>query len=85
MAMKAKINGSHENALPVITASHALFVISGQQSLFRFSIIDELGPILGNIVRLIVGNPVTRYYRAQAQVSPDQAPIEGILEIMDFE
>jgi len=71
--------------LPVVTAPRALFVISGEQSLFRYSIVDELGPLLGNVVRLIIGNPVTRYYRAQARANPGQQPIEGVLEIMDFE
>ncbi len=61
------------------------FIIDGQQSLYRFSLIDELGPILGNIVRLIVGNPVTRFYRAQARVAPDQPVIMGVLEIMNLE
>jgi hypothetical protein len=85
MAMKLCENGTHANAIPFVTAPNALFVISGQQSLFRFSLIDDLGPILGNIVKLIVGNPVTRFYWAQARTAPGQPPIEGILEIMNFE
>jgi hypothetical protein len=85
MVMKLCENGTHANAFPLVTAPSGLFVISGQQSLLRFSLIDELGPILGNIVKLIVGNPVTRFYQAQAKVSTNQAPIEGILEIMNFE
>jgi hypothetical protein len=72
--------------LPTVTALHdPSFIIEGQQSLCRFSLIDEIGPLLGNIVRLIVGNPVTRFYLAQARVSAEQSPIEGVLEIMNLE
>ena len=85
MVMKRKADGAHETALPILTEPHAALVISGEQSLFRYSIVDELGPMLGSVVRLIIGNPVTRYYRAQAHVSDDQSPVEGILEIMNFE
>jgi hypothetical protein len=85
MVMKASNDGSRTTVLPSVTALHSSLVISGEQSLFRYSIVDELGPLLGNVVRLIIGNPVTRYYRAQAQVSQDQEAIGGVLEIMNFE
>jgi len=74
-----------ENILPTVSAPRESILIAGRQSLFRFSIIDELGPFLGCIVKLIVGNPVTHYYWAQAQVVPGEPPIDGVLEVMNFE
>lgn len=83
--MKAKENCLRENSLPVVTAPKEALVISGEKGLFRFSVIDDLGPFLGSVCKLVVGNPVTRFYWAQAQVKPGQKPIEGVLEIMNFE
>jgi hypothetical protein len=85
MVMKRKADGAHETALPILTEPHSALVISGEQSLFRYSIVDELGPMLGSVVRLIIGNPVTRYYRARALISAGREPADGILEIMNFE
>jgi catechol 2,3-dioxygenase-like lactoylglutathione lyase family enzyme len=85
MSIKGSTICTKESLLPVVSAPDPTFAIAGKQRLFRFSIVDELGPILGCIVKLIVGNPVTRYYWAQAIVSPDQPPTEGILEVMSFE
>ena len=55
------------------------------KTLFRYSVVEDLGPILGTVVRLVAGNPITRYYWAQAHISCDAPPIDGVLEIMNFE
>lgn len=85
MVMKPTNNHTNENGLPFVTGPNSSFIIDGRQSLFRLTLIDDLGPFLGYISRFFVGNPVARFYWAQAQISPGQAPIEGILEIMNFE
>lgn len=85
VGLQMAMNGPNkESILPTVSAPQD-FVIAGQQNLFRFSIIEELGPILGCIVRLIVGNPVTHYYWARAQVAPGEPPIDGVLEVMNLE
>jgi len=83
--MSRRENYSGENLLPVVSFLSSAIAIAAKEKLFQFSIVDELGPLLGNVVRLIIGNPVTRYYRAQARISPGQQQIEGILEVMNFE
>ena len=83
------MNGSNrfpkEGILPIITAPLAPFIIAGQQGLFKLSLIDDIGPFLGFIAKIFIGNPVTRFYWAQARVSPGQPPIEGVLEVINYE
>jgi hypothetical protein len=56
-----------------------------KEELCRVSIIDELGPVLGGIVKLCMGDPVTSYYLAQVKVRPERPPVQGVLELMSFE
>lgn len=85
MVMNGTNRFPKEGILPIITAPLAPFIIAGQQGLFKLSLIDDIGPFLGFIAKIFIGNPVTRFYWAQARVSPDQPPIEGVLEIMNYE
>jgi len=84
MLENAPAFSSKDHCLPHIFKPHSSFSISGRQGLFRLTFMDELGPILGNIVRVFAGNQVTSFFTALAQVAPGQPPIEGILVITDF-
>ena len=85
VAMRATRIGKRNCVMPWVSDPHGSFVIVGRQSLFRLSLSDDLGPFLGYVVGLVAGNPVTRFYSAQALVASGGPPIEGILEITDFE
>ncbi|MGA2506426.1 MAG: hypothetical protein ABSF80_03015 [Chitinispirillaceae bacterium] len=83
-------SGSHmvdgkKGRFVVISSPDSSFRITSQLELDRYSIIDDLGPVLGTIIKLVVGNPVTRFYKAQVTPSPGQPPAQGILEMMKFE
>jgi hypothetical protein len=78
------VDGKNRTSV-VISAPDSSFTITSQFELDRFSIIDDLGPILGTIIKLVVGNPVTRFYKAQITLSPGQPPAQGVLQIMKFE
>jgi hypothetical protein len=77
--------GGKEVKVPFISAPDSSFCINAGEQLYRYSFIDELGPFLGYVVKLIVGNPVTRYYDAQAQLGPDKKSFQGVLEILAIE
>lgn len=77
-------NGKNKKSI-VISVTDGSFVITSREELYRFSIINDLGPILGAIIKLVVGNPVTRFYTAQVTTSPGLPPIQGVLEMMKFE
>ena len=77
--------GKEPVAPRTISALDGSFHITRGALLYRYSFIDELGPLLGGIVNLVVGNPITNYYDAQVQVSPDKPLIEGVLELMHIE
>ena len=68
-----------------VSPTDSSFAITSRLELYRFSIIDDLGPILGAIIKLVLGNPVTRFYNAQVTLSPENPPLQGILEVMRFE
>jgi hypothetical protein len=68
-----------------IVAPDSSFSIASGLELYRFSIIDDLGPILGTLLKVAVGKPVTRFYQAEATPSPGASPQPGILEVMRFE
>ena len=68
-----------------VSALDGSFTITSQRELYRFSIIDDIGPILGSIIKMAVGNPVTRFYKAQVTLLPRQVPMQGVLEVMRFE
>lgn len=83
-------SGSHmvdgkKGRFVVISAPDSSFRITSQLELDRYSIIDDLGPVLGTIIKLVVGNPVTRFYKAQVTPAPGQPPAQGVLEMMKFE
>jgi len=61
------------------------FCISGVKCLYRYSFIDELGPLLGPVVKCIVGNPITSYYEAQVTLAGEEAAMQGVLELMSIE
>jgi hypothetical protein len=75
----------NRSAVGAITAPDSSFRITPHAMLFRYSFIDELGPVLGAIVKLVIGNPVTYYYRATAYCAGDAEPMLGILEYMRIE
>ena len=68
-----------------ISPDNRLFTLSSNQLLFRYSFIDELGPFLGPIVQMVIGDPVTRYYSAVATFTDKTPPIKGVLELMSIE
>ena len=61
------------------------FTIETQGLLSRYSIIDELGFVLGAIVKLVIGDPVTYYYEAKVTLAGNTHAIPGILEFMRIE
>lgn len=60
------------------------FPKNSESGAIRLSLPDELGPVLGNIVRVFAGNQVTCFFTASARIVTGQPPIKGILEITDF-
>jgi len=68
-----------------VAATDASFTIVPQEFLCRYSFIDELGPVLGAVVKLVVGAPVVYFYRAHAQVPGSTTAVPGILEYMSIE
>jgi multisubunit Na+/H+ antiporter MnhG subunit len=42
---------------------------------------DDVHPFIRRIVQALVGNPVTSYYVAKAQLSSGQNPEPGVLEL----
>ena len=85
MLENAATFSSKDHCLPHIFKPHSSFSISGRQGLFRLTFLDELGPFLGNIVKVFAGNQVTCFFAASAQGTLGQPPIEGILVVTDFE
>lgn len=78
------VKGKKNDACVVSGTDHS-FKITGTKRLFRYTINDELGPLLGTIVRKLIGNPVVYYYRAEAQTSSGKSAMPGILELMSIE
>ena len=78
------IDGTKRTTVTV-SAPDQSFTITSQLELYRFSIIDDLGPVLGTIVKIGMGKPVTRFYKAQVTLSSGQPPELGVLEVMRFE
>jgi hypothetical protein len=63
------------------SAPNHQWTIRAENRLFRYSFIDDLGPILGNLTKLLVGNPATFYYKADmAWTSDTRRTAYGILE-----
>jgi hypothetical protein len=85
MSSESHVVGGKESRSVVISMPDGSFTISSQLELCRYSIIDDLGPILGTIIKIAVGNPVTRFYNAQVTLSPSRPPAYGVLEVMRFE
>ena len=69
----------------VVSSPDSSFTITSRYELYRFSVIEDLGPILGSIIKLAIGNPVTRFYQAQVVQSPVDTAEVGVLEVMRFE
>ena len=80
----SKAGGKKETSVAML-APDSSFSIASVHELCRFSIIDDLGPFVGPIIRLVLGNPVTRFYKAEVTLSPLRPPEEGFLEVMRFE
>ena len=53
--------------------------------LSRYSFIDQLGPLLGAIVKIVGGVPVAYFYRAEVRLKGDQTTAPGVLEFMIIE
>ena len=85
VSIESKVVDGKRKKSVVIAAPDSSFSITGQLEMDRFSIIDDLGPVLGTIIKLVVGNPVTRFYKAQIMLTPGQPPAQGVLEMMKFE
>jgi hypothetical protein len=57
------------------------WTIRAENKLFRYSFIDDLGPILGNLTKLLVGNPATYYYKSDLTWASDTTRAAyGVLE-----
>jgi hypothetical protein len=68
-----------------VSSPDSSFTITSGYELYRFSVIEDLGPILGSIIKIVVGNPVTRFYKAQVVQSSVDTAEQGVLEVMRFE
>jgi len=68
-----------------IIAPDMSFSIVPGRLLYRYSFIDELGPVLGAIVKLVIGDPVTYYFEANTRLGADSPAIPGFLEFMRIE
>jgi hypothetical protein len=78
---------SDRNKLHVrrIVAPDSSFTIDLRTPVYRYSVVDEMGPVLRAIVKLVIGTPVTYYYEANAQLPGDTSAVPGILEFMRIE
>lgn len=81
----SKTSAGKNKEFETILASNQSFYIKPRKLLYRYSFIDALGPIIGTIVKLLVGDPVVYYYSAQAQPTPGEPAIHGVLEVMKIE
>ena len=52
-----------------------------QGQIFRFSAVEQMGLLKGRLVRTIIGNPVTRTFRASVAPSEDERVRTAIVEI----
>ena len=77
--------GRNRLAVHQIMASDTSFSIVPGRLLYRYSFIDELGPVLGAIVKIVIGDPVTYYFEANARLGADAPAIPGFLEFMRIE
>jgi hypothetical protein len=77
-------NGTDAKA-PLVISSDKSFTITASERYYRYSFIYELGPFLGSVVKLVVGDPITTYYDAEARLGSDTKSFHGVLEIMDIE
>ncbi len=68
-----------------VSSPDSSFTITSGYELYRFSVIDNLGPILGSIIKIAIGNPVSRFYKAQVVQRSVDTVEQGILEVMRFE
>jgi len=89
LQIQKNINIVNKNKIEIytITAPDSLFCIISSKCLYRYSFIDELGPFLGYIVKVIVGDPVTCYYNAQVEIPGykyQKLSIPGVLELMNI-
>ena len=69
-------------------ASSRIFSGSAQVSserLYRYSFVEERGPFLGDIVKFVVGNPVTNYYEARVKRADGRADLTGFALKHDIE
>jgi hypothetical protein len=76
----AVIDGKKQD-VQVISAMDNSFRITGTQKLLSYSVMDDVHPFIRRIVQALVGNPVTSYYVAKAQLSSGQNPEPGVLEL----
>lgn len=68
-----------------VSAHDSSFIVIPREPLCRYSFIDELGPILGTIIKLVIGAPTVYYYRAEVKFYKSDVGIPGILEYMVIE
>jgi hypothetical protein len=61
------------------------FAITGTDLLYRYSFVDELGSLTGFLVKMVIGKPITTYYKAQARFDNGKPAVSGILELMTIE
>ncbi len=81
----SKTLGGKRKEFETILASNQSFRVKSHKLLYRYSFIDALGPIIGAMVKLVVGDPVVRHYSAHAQPSPGGPAMNGVLEVMRIE
>lgn len=63
------------------SAPNHQWTIRAENRLFRYSFIDDLGPILGNVAKMLVGNPATYYYKSDLTWASDTTrAANGVLE-----
>jgi hypothetical protein len=85
MTMQPDSKNGKDVKAPLITSSDHSFSITVGERFYRYSFIHEMGPILGSVVKLVVGDPITTYYNAEAKVRATEKPFRGVLEILSIE
>jgi hypothetical protein len=83
IATSETIAGKKESIF-LVSPPDQSFTIATATKLYRYAVIDELGP-LGYFVKLIVGNPIISYYDAALRIPGEKEPIAGVLELTNIE
>jgi hypothetical protein len=82
-AMQREHTGEGTQILNVVSGKrvHRLFI---EKELYRHAPLEDLG-FLGRVIRVFIGNWVTRTYRASLLIHDNSSPVQAIVEITDDE